>query len=225
MNILIACEESQRTCTEFRKLGHNAFSCDILDPSGGHLSWHIKGDVRPVALTGEFTTMDGIRHYCKWDLIIAHPPCTYLTSSGNRWFSIEKYGDKAKERYHLRDEAVEFFMFFTRLDCPHIAIENPIGYMSTYYRKPDQIIQPYMFGDPERKSTCLWLKKLPLLRPTNVVAPEIIVYKNGCGTDSKWHMDTFKLPPAERARVRSLTFPGIAKAFATQWSKYLEESK
>lgn len=169
MNILIVCEESQRTCTEFRKLGHNAFSCDILDPSGGHLSWHIKGDVRPVALTGEF------------------------------------------------------FMFFTRLDCPHIAIENPIGYMSTYYRKPDQIIQPYMFGDPDRKSTCLWLKKLPPLYPTNVVAPEIIAYKNGCGTDSKWHTDTFKLPPAERARVCSLTFPGIAKAFATQWTKYLEE--
>lgn len=225
MNVLIACEESQRTCSEFRKLGHNAFSCDILDPSGGHLSWHIKSDVRPVALTGEFSTMDGIHHHYDWDLIIAHPPCTYLTNTGNRWYNIEKYGDKARERYRLRDEAIEFFMFFTRLNCPHVAIENPIGCMSTYYRKPDQIIQPYMFGDPERKSTCLWLKKLPLLQPTDVVKPDIITYQNGCGTDSKWHMDSLKLPPAERTRVRSLTFPGMAKAFATQWSNYLEVAK
>ena len=218
MNVLIACEESQRTCSEFRKLGHNAFSCDLLEPSGGLFSYHIKGDVRPVALNGDFTTMDGVSHRCEWDLIIAHPPCTYLTNTGNRWYNIEKYGDKARERYHNRDEAIEFFMFFTRLKCPHIAIENPIGCMSTYYRKPNQIIHPYMFGDPERKATCLWLKNLPPLYPTNIVTPKIITYQNGRGTDSRWHMDSLKLRADERARVRSVTFPGMATAFAEQWS-------
>ena len=108
-------------------------------------------------------------------------------------------------------------MAFADCRCPRVAIENPVGYMSTAYRKPDQIIQPYEFGDPERKATCLWLRGLPPLVPTDVVEPEIIKYKNGKGTDSRWHMETMKLPPAERARMRSRTFPGIAKAMASQW--------
>lgn len=153
----------------------------------------------------------------KWDLVIAHPPCTYLTVTGNRWFNEERYGDKARERKRLRDDAAAFFMAFADCRCPRVAIENPVGYMSTYWRKPDQIIQPYEFGDPERKATCLWLRGLPPLAPTDVVEPEIIKYKNGKGTSSRWHMETMKLPPAERAKMRSRTFPGIAKAMATQW--------
>ena len=149
MKVLLACEESQRVCMEFRKRGHEAYSCDILDCSGGHPEWHIKDDV--------------LKHLTGWDMIIAFPPCTYLTVTGNRWFNYEKYGEKAIERTIKRNEAIEFFMNFVNADCERIAIENPIGVMSTLYRKPDQIIQPYWFGDKARKSTCLWLKGLPQL--------------------------------------------------------------
>ena len=220
MKVLVACEESQRVCTEFRKLGHEAYSCDIEPCSGGHPEWHIQCDVIPL-LNGycTFTTMDGKNHYIndKWDLIIAHPPCTYLTVTGNRWFNIEKYGDKAMQRFKNRQAAYDFFMQFVNADCEKIAIENPIGYMSTAYMKPTQIIHPYMFGDPARKATCLWLKGLEPLKPTNIVEPEIIHYKNGKGTDNPWHMETINLPPHERAKGRSKTFPGIAKAMAEQW--------
>ena len=167
----------------------------------------------------KFTTCDGKKHRIdgKWDIIIAHPPCTFLTCTGNRWFNIEKYGDEAIQRYKDREKAIEFFMDFVNADCDKIAIENPIGVMSSVYRKPDQIIHPYMFGDPARKATCLWLKGLPLLKPTKIVEPIIIKYKNGKGTDNPWHMETMKLPKEERSKVRSKTFPGIAKAIATQW--------
>ena len=154
----------------------------------------------------------------RWDLLIAHPPCTYLTVTGNRWFNVEKYGAAAIERQQKREEAAAFFMKFINADCERIAVENPIGYMSTYYKKPSQIIQPYYFGDRARKATCLWLKGLPLLVPTEMVEPEIIVYKNGKGTDNPWHMETMKLPQAERARARSKTFAGIANAIAQQWN-------
>lgn len=156
MKILVACEESGRVTAEFRKRGHEAYSCDILPTSGGHPEWHIQGDVLPLLTQ-------------KWDMIIAFPPCTYLTVSGNRWFA-DRYGKKALERKQKRKEAAEFFMAFALADCPKIAIENPVGYMSNAYRKPDQIIQPYYFGDEARKTTCLWLKGLPLLRPTQVVS-------------------------------------------------------
>ena len=218
--ILIACEESQAVCKEFRMLGHEAYSADIQEPSGGHPEWHIKGDCIPL-LDGDctFKTMDNVTHQIdgKWDMIIAFPPCTYLTVTGNRWFNVEKYGYKALERLKNRYEASEFFMTIVNADCKHIAIENPIGIMSTWYKKPSQIIQPYYFGDNARKSTCLWLKGLPLLTPTNIVEPIIIKYKNGKGTDNPWHMDTMKLPPSERAKQRSKTFPGIAHAMAQQW--------
>lgn len=219
MKVLVACEESQRVCIEFRKKGHEAYSCDILECSGGHPEWHIQENVMPL-ITGKtsFLTCDNMYHRIeKWDLIIAHPPCTYLTVTANRWYNIKKYGKSAIMRIESRELAVEFFMYFVNANCDKIAIENPIGYMSTYYRKPDQIIQPYMFGDPARKSTCLWLKGLPKLRPTDVVKPEIIHYKNGKGTDNPWHMNTMKLPKEERSRERSKTFPGIAKAMAEQW--------
>ena len=222
MNVLIACEESQRVCIEFRKKSHNAYSCDLLNCSGGHPEWHIKGNVIHVMdKPYSFETQDGELHSFeveKWDMIIAFPPCTYLTNTGNRWFNIEKYGCDAKLRYFHRVKAIDFFLQFVMENCPKIAIENPIGIMSGVFRKPDQIIHPYMFGEPERKATCLWLKGLPSLKPTNIVEPNIVKYKNGKGTDSPWHMDTMKLPKEERSRERSKTFPGIAHAMAEQWS-------
>ena len=221
MRVLVACEESQRVTTELRNLGHEAFSCDIQPCSGGHKEWHIQQNVLPL-LDGHcsFRTMDGLAHTIdtKWDLIIAHPPCTYLTVTGNRWFNEERYGDKARKRKQDREEAIQFFLAFANADCDRIAIENPVGVMSTHFRKPDQTVHPYMFGDPERKATCFWLKGLPLLQPTNVVEPVVIQFKNGRGTDSPWHLNTISLPPAERSKARSKTFPGMAKAMAEQWA-------
>lgn len=226
MNILVACEESQAVTKELRRLGHNAFSCDIIDQSGGHPEWHIMQDVLPL-LNGncEFMTCDGELHRIegKWDMLIAFPPCTYLTVTGNRWFNVERYGEKAIQRHKDREAAAKFFMAFAEADCPRIAIENPIGAMSTIWRKPDQIIHPYMFGDPERKSTCLWLKGLQPMVSTNEVRPRIIKYKNWKGTDSPWHVETMKLPPDERAKARSKTWPGIARAMAEQWAGDMRE--
>ena len=221
MRILVACEESQAVTIEMRKQGHEAYSCDIIECSGGHPEWHIQGNVIPL-LDGncEFVTEDGKRHTVngKWDMILAFPPCTYLTVTGNRWFDVVRYGYTAQTRWNDRCIAICFFLRLAFANCDKIAIENPIGCMSTYFRKPDQIIHPYMFGDPARKATCLWLKGLPPLIPTNVVEPEIVAYKNGKGTDNPWHMDTMKLPPIERAKARSKTFPGIATAMAEQWA-------
>ena len=226
MNVLIACEESQEVCKAFRSKGHRAFSCDLQECSGGHPEWHIQGDalniINPVD-DGEFvgicfSTMDDAIHVIeRWDLIIAHPPCTYLTVTGNRWFNVDKYGEKAVQREREREEAIRFFMKFVNADCDKIAIENPIGCLSSRYRKPDQIVQPYFFGDRARKSTCLWLKGLKPLKKTNVVEPVIVRYKNCKGTDNPWHMETINLSPSERAKARSKTFPGIAKAMAEQW--------
>jgi hypothetical protein len=228
MRVLVACEESQAVCKAFREKGHEAYSCDIIECSGGHPEWHIQGDVLPLLNREDngnngwhdiyFATVDGESHSVdKWDMIIAFPPCTYLTITGNRWFNIERYGKKAIQRQKDREEAIKFFMNFVNADCDKIAIENPVGVMSTAYQKPDQIIHPYMFGDPERKGTCLWLKGLPMLKPTDIVEPNIVRYKNGKGTDSPWHMNTLGLPKEERAKERSKTFPGIAKAMADQW--------
>ena len=218
MKVLVACEESQTVCKAFRERGHEAYSCDIQEPSGGHPEWHILGDAIAALNGGVITTMDGKQHHVgKWDLLIAHPPCTYLTVTGNRWFNEERYGEKARQRKELRNEAANFFMSFINADVDKIAVENPIGYMSTVYQKPSQIIHPYMFGDPARKATCLWLKGLTKLTPTDIVEPVVIHYQNGNGTDNPWHMDTLKLPPNERAKARSKTFPGIAAAMAEQW--------
>ena len=218
MDVLIACEESQRACIAFREKGHNAFSCDILPCSGGHPEWHICGDVLPI-LNGncEVTTMDGVKHRIegKWDLIVAHPPCTYLTLAGNKWFKPE-FADRFPSRQKQRKEAVDFFMAIANADCDKIAIENPVGVMSSQWRKPDQYIEPYMFGDPEKKKTGLWIKGLPLLKPTNIVEPVIIHCKSGAN-EPRWHMETMRLPKEERSRVRSQTFIGIAKAMAEQW--------
>lgn len=207
MNVLVACEESQRVCTAFREKGHNAFSCDILPCSGGHPEWHIQGNVlkilNPYELPFggeviEFRTMDVADYVIeKWDLIIAFPPCTHLAVSGARYF-------EQKRKDGRQQQGIDFFMEFTKADCEKIAIENPIGIMSTHYRKPDQIIQPWMFGHGETKATCLWLKNLPKLEPTNIVD----------GREQRiWRMP----PGPERAKERSKTYEGIAKAMANTW--------
>jgi hypothetical protein len=204
MRVLIACEESQAVTIEMRKLNIEAYSCDIIPCSGGHPEWHIQADVLSILDIG-------------WDLMIAFPPCTYLTVTGNRWFDIKRYGEKAIQRYKDREYAIEFFMKLVNADVPYRVIENPIGIMSTQYRKPDQIIQPYEFGDPYEKRTCLWLYNLPRLIPTKIVSPERrIVYKSGA-TSPGWHGRTLPLEHSQRKKLRSKTFTGIAKAMAEQW--------
>ena len=184
MRILIACEESQVVTIAFREKGHEAYSCDLLDCSGGHPEWHIQNDVL------NYVNED-------WDMIIAFPPCTDLSVSGARWF-------KQKQADGRQKNSIAFFMNFVNSGCGKIAIENPIGIMSTHYRKPNQIIQPWQFGHGETKATCLWLKGLPKLEPTNIVE----------GREQR----VWRLPPGpERAKLRSKTFPGIAKAMAEQW--------
>lgn len=182
MKILVACEESQIVTIAFRNKGHEAYSCDIQECSGGHPEWHIKDDVLKIINDG-------------WDMMIAHPPCTHLAVSGARWF---------KDKQAEQAEAIEFFMKLINADIPMIAVENPVGIMSTRYRKPDQIIQPWQFGHGETKATCLWLKNLPLLIPTNIVS----------GRENRIH----KMPPSpHRSKLRSKTFWGIAEAMADQW--------
>lgn len=216
MKVLVACEESQRVCVAFRKLGHEAYSCDIQEPSGGHPEWHILGDALKAIEGWEVATMDGKMHDIgRWDLLIAHPPCTYLTIAGNKWFKSE-FADRFPDRQKQRKEAVDFFMAIANADCDKIAIENPAGVMSSQWRKPDQYIEPYMFGDPEKKKTGLWLKGLPLLKPTNIVEPVIIHCKSGAN-EPRWHMETMNLPKEERSRIRSQTFIGFAEAMAEQW--------
>lgn len=200
MKILVACEESQAVTIELRKLGHEAFSCDILDCSGGHPEWHIKGDAVKEAYSG------------KYDMMICFPPCTHLAVSGARWFP-EKIAD-GRQR-----EGIDLFMAFVNAPIEKIAIENPIGIMSSNYRKPNQIIQPYYFGDAARKSTCLWLKGLPNLTHSkeDYVEPELYTCKNG-KTFSKDYMVALSAGK-NRGHLRSKTYAGIAKAMATQWTK------
>ena len=220
MNVLVACEESQEVCKAFRARGHEAYSCDIQECSGGHPEWHIMGDALAV-INGRctFQTMDGAEHEIggTWDMLIAHPPCTFLTVTGNRWFDEEKYGEKARKRKHDREEAAEFFMEFAKADCEKIVIENPVGCMSTRWRKADQVIQPWMFGDPFDKKTCLWIIGVKQLNPTNIVDPAPRKQFASGKTMPAWYADAWKLPADERARARSKTFPGIARAMAEQW--------
>jgi site-specific DNA-cytosine methylase len=211
MKILIACEESQAVTIEFRKRGHEAYSCDIEPCSGGHPEWHIQGDV--IQLLKE-----------KWDIIIAFPPCTYLTNAGTRHFSRRiNSEDKVLKREHNREEAAEFFMHFVNTKCDKIAIENPVGWMNKTYRKPDQIIHPYFFGDNAKKRTCLWLKNLPKLIHSNLLPepePEYICQGDlSKGKKIGWCEGIRGTSGGQkgRAKARSKTFPGIAKAMAEQW--------
>ena len=193
MRVLCACEESQAVTVEFRKLGHIAYSCDILPTSGKHPDWHIQADAL------EIIKMD-------WDMVIAFPPCTHLAASGARWF-------ENKKRNGQQQLGIGFFLAFTALDhIPKVAIENPVGIMSKIYRNPDQIIQPWMFGHPETKATCLWLKGLPLLAKTNDVSKEMETLSNA-EKNRIHHM----APSPERSKLRSKTYQGIAKAMAYQW--------
>ena len=190
MRILVACEESQAVCKEMRRLGHEAYSCDIIPCSGGHPEWHLQVDAL------EMLKM-------RWDMIIAFPPCTNLAVSGARYF-------KEKQADGRQQASIEFFMQFANADCKRIAIENPIGIMSTRYRKPDQIIQPWQFGHGETKATCLWLKGLPKLQPTDIVE----------GREQR----VWKMPPSpERAKLRSVTYLGVARAMADQWAGKCKE--
>jgi hypothetical protein len=219
-------------------LGHEAYSCDIIDQSGGHPEWHIQGDVLEVLNPHQisrmfygivFVTADGQAHRVegKWDMILAFPPCTHLAVSGARHF--EKKREDGRQR-----EGIEFFCQFLAADCEKIAIENPVGIISGDYipkwfpdlaekydlpKKPTQIIQPYEFGEPHKKTTCLWLKGLPLLKSTEIVEPELISYKRKDGTTATFsrHM-VHGFSNKDRAKNRSKTFPGIAKAMAEQWA-------
>lgn len=220
--VLVACEESQTVCKAFRLLGFEAYSCDLLPCSGGHPEWHFQKDVFEVIDQG-------------WDLMIAHPPCTYLASSGSQWLSHPEDNKLPFEqrrphpKYPNRREdmmnSVEFVKKLYDSNIPNIAIENPIGLLSSRWKKPNQIIQPYMFGDEATKSTCLWLKNLPLMTPTNIVGKgERTVFSSG-KSHPKWYADALKNSKTkqERQTLRSKTFQGIADAMANQWGEYISK--
>lgn len=205
MKILVACEESQEVTKAFRARGHEAYSCDILDCSGGHPEWHIQGDV-----------LSELKK--DWDMVLAFPPCTHLAVSGAAHFA-------AKQADGRQQEGIDFFLEFTKLDhVPRVAIENPIGIMSKIYRKPNQIIQPYQFGEDASKRTCLWLKGLPNLIETNRVQGRMVTTPSGKVVE-RWanqcsnygHDKT--APSPERSRIRSKTYSGIANAMADQWGQ------
>ena len=205
MKILVACEESQVVCKAFRKIGHEAYSCDLLPCSGSHPEWHLQCDVLSILDDG-------------WDMMIAHPECTRLTCAANKYYKPE-YSERFPTIQQDRLSAIDFFMKLVSAKIPKKAIENPIGIMSSKYRKPDQIIQPFQFGHTERKATCLWLYNLPKLEHTKLVEPDIIVHKSG-KTDSRLHYETLSLTKEERRKARSRTFEGIADAMATQWGSH-----
>lgn len=232
LNILVACEESQAVTKDLRLLGHNAYSCDLLPCSGGHPEWHFNRDVFEIIENNGGFLQNGkkIKLNSKWDIMIAHPPCTYLAVSGAQWYyhpddknlPIEnrrphpKYPNRANDR----EEAIEFFLALANAPIDKIAIENPIGIISSRWRKPDQVVQPFMFGDEARKTTCLWLKNLPLLEPTNIVEEGERVYFKSGKSQPKWYSDAFVKAKSheERRTMRSKTFPGMAKAMAKQWT-------
>ena len=221
MKVLVACEESQAVTKELRSLGIEAYSCDIIECSGGHPEWHIMQDVLPL-LDGNcsFVTMDGTSHHIngKWDMLFAFPPCTYLCNTGTPYLDVDKWGQRAIERAVKREEAFEFFMRFVNADCEKIVIENPVGLPNSRYRKPDQIINPWQFNHPYAKKTCLWLKGVEKLKPLCLEKPNDIksyafhtmIDENG--KTISWNSDLSK-------KLRSKTFPGVAKAMATQWCR------
>jgi hypothetical protein len=209
--ILVACEESQAVTIELRKLGHIAYSCDVQDCSGGCPEWHVKDDVSKIVEGNcSFKTVTEDTHsVVNWDMVIAFPPCTHLCNSGQRWFT------EGKKDRRLQLDAIDFFMMFANLQCEKVAIENPVGIMSTVYRKPDQIINPYEFGHTECKKTCLWLKGLPKLTHTKVIPLEQ-------RTHNLWRAvfdgKQYSWNDPMVSKLRSKTFKGIAMAMAQQWT-------
>lgn len=207
MKVLVACEESQRVCIAFRERGHEAYSCDILEPSGGHPEWHILGDCLKILSGGVFDTMDGTEHSIeKWDLIIAFPPCTYTSNAGA--CHLFKGKRLNLQRFYKGLCGKALFETIRKADCEKIAVENPVPSKIYGYESPSQIIQPYEFGHPISKKTCLWLKGLEPLQPTNIVKPT-----QSCHDAHTW----FSTGGKDRQRKRSITFQGIADAFAQQW--------
>lgn len=225
LKVLVACEESQTVCKAFREKGHEAYSCDILECSGGHPEWHIQGDVTPLLNGGGFITMDGKTHNVKaWDLLIAHPPCTWFSNATmvnlGRKDNPKVFNDSwRKSFFEKQDKAYKFFLTIWNCNCKHIAVENVVGWLNTHFRNPTQIVQPFQFGEPYRKSTCLWLYNLPKLIPTDIVEAHTKwvrhPLKNKDDTIGYAHKGVYG------SRKRSKTFEGIAKAMAEQWSDYI----
>lgn len=219
MNVLIACEESQEVCKAFRALGHNAFSCDLKDPSGGHPEWHMMGNVLKVVNGNcKFVTLDLMLHTLEgpWDMIIAFPPCTYLTNAGAVRMRVN--GEIQIERYREMKRAASFFRSFLYADCERIAIENPVPMKLANLPAYDQIIQPYYFGDPYKKRTCLWLKNLPKLHPKEMIDPEECrLWVDGGSKDKHGRSRENRGQGFRDPVMRSKTFPGVARAMAEQW--------
>ena len=227
MKVLVACEESQVVCKAFREKGHEAYSCDIQECSGGHPEWHIKGDVLPIingykSPTDIFITQDGTAHCVpkKWDMIIAHPPCTYFSNATmvnlGRKDKPHIFNDEWKKRFfNNRDKAFEFVKKIYYADCEKICIENVVGYLSTHFKKPTQYIEPYYFGDAWKKKTCLWLKGLQPLKPTNIVEPKGKWVRHHL--KAKNDLKGYENGGVYSAKERSRTFDGIGQAMAEQW--------
>lgn len=217
MRVLIACEESQRVCISFRERGHEAYSCDVQGPSGGHPEWHILGNCIPL-INGycTFRTMDGAEHEIDspWDLLIAHPPCTYLTNAGAVRMRVK--GEIVQERYEQMVRARAFFMVLYNAECPRICIENPVPMKLADMPPYTQIIQPWQFGEPYSKRTCLWLKGLPELMPTKIVREHTPWVNGGC-KDANGNYRRFQGRKERDSKNRSKTFRGVARAMAAQW--------
>lgn len=209
LRVLVACEESQTVCKAFRELGHEAYSCDIQNCSGGHPEWHLKQDAIPL--------LDE-----EWDLIIAHPPCTYMSKAGARWM-YPKAGQLSEERYKLSQEAKEFFMKFCNCKCEHVAVENPVPLKVVGLPPYTQAIEPYEFGEPYSKKTLLWLKGLPKLQPTEILDRHVPWLPSNTGGFSRGQGGSRGI--AHDQKTASRTFKGIAKAMAEQWSTYIVNKK
>lgn len=226
MKVLVACEESQAVCKAFREMGCEAYSCDIITCSGGRPEWHIQGDALPL-INGncEFFTMDGENHRIDgtWDLLIAHPPCTYLTNAGAVRMRVK--GEIVPERYAKAMEAKDFFLKFLYADCPRIAVENPTPMKLVGLPPYTQAIQPWQFGHPYMKRTCLWLKGLPPLHPTKIITDGITPYVNGGCKDKNGNYRRFPGRKERDPRIRSKTFSGFAKAMAEQWTEGNKEGQ
>jgi len=226
MKILIGCEESQAVTIAFRKLGFEAYSCDLLECSGGHPEWHLNMDIFQAIAGGGLSVQDGSQIFIdEWRLMVAFPTCTYLTNAGIGYFNEERYGQKAVERKQKRLKAAEFFMALYNCKIPLVALENPVGWMNSSFRKPDQILRPYYFGEPHLKNICLWLKGLPKIVHGNFPKPEPVAiqyrkpskYYKGGEEKKRYFTDSAK----KCSITRSKTFQGIADAMAEQWGSFL----